>query len=1021
MLASKRVSILVLMISLVWVFIVSGQYIQAANIGSVVINEVAWVGTTYSTYDEWIELYNTTNSDIDLSGWTLNAVDGTPSINLSGIIPAKGYFLLERTDDNSVPGISADLIYTGSLGNTGETLELRDASGTLIDSVDAWYAGDNDTKATMERTDPLVSGTDSSNWNTSTVGYDGGYGTPKALNSNTSSSGSSGGSIGGGTSDLWYDVYFSDNLNTVMPDYGPKNMANALVNAINSATTSIDFAIYGMRETEEILAALIDAVNRGVQVRGVVDSDSSGYYYYKDTQKLIDSLPAGAVIADNDDRIMHNKFFIFDDSSVWTGSTNISDTGINAEYNSNWSILIRHTDLALAYKQEFEEMYSGKFHDAKTDNTQHIFPPLEDGSIIECYFSPTDDATHNAIIRAINAAQSTLYIKIFYLTDQEIADAIIAAYNRGVDVKVIIDASGAANEFSKHEQLRNVGIPVKVENWGGKEHMKALVADGYIVIIGSQNWTGSGNTENDENTLYIENQPLAAAFTDYFNLHWNWIPDTWLAGNPGAESPNSVGSLSDFIDNDHDGLTDEGAPESINTVETGPGAINVYFNKGALTRYATTNNLANHHVNLEDRLIERINNATTSIDMAIYEINLPRVVDALIKKAQAGVNIRLIVDAKQPSDATYEERYQIMRLYLEKMARGGDGIIGTSDDIIIFSDSPIFAVEDSILRGQYGLPSTPDGINYVTVTVAGNQVSGYLFVDAEQKSDGTYYSPSDQMHNKFVIFDNTWVWTGSWNFTETGLYGSEENRLAGILGGNTQHVVEINSVELADIFKREFDEMWGSSTMQPDPQVSNFHSRKVDNTAHVVDVGGRIVEVYFSPGDDAIGHITNYVRNNADFNAYFTIFAWSNQTLLDELKYLWEGSKEDLIGTLTGFDVKGVFDSSYWNSWWSASVDMTGRTASYESLDNPNTRWANPAPVYKDGEDRKLHSKTMLIDADTNSDPVVIVGSANWSANGNDVNDENILIIHDANIVNQFLQEFYARYYMAGGRIPMGQ
>ncbi|AZR74785.1 competence protein ComEA [Anoxybacter fermentans] len=504
-------------------------------------------------------------------------------------------------------------------------------------------------------------------------------------------------------------------------------------------------------------------------------------------------------------------------------------------------------------------------------------------------------------------------------------------------------------------------------------------------------------------------------------MHWNWIPDTWLAGNPGAESPNSVGSLSDFIDNDHDGLTDEGAPESINTVETGPGAINVYFNKGALTRYATTNNLANHHVNLEDRLIERINNATTSIDMAIYEINLPRVVDALIKKAQAGVNIRLIVDAKQPSDATYEERYQIMRLYLEKMARGGDGIIGTSDDIIIFSDSPIFAVEDSILRGQYGLPSTPDGINYVTVTVAGNQVSGYLFVDAEQKSDGTYYSPSDQMHNKFVIFDNTWVWTGSWNFTETGLYGSEENRLAGILGGNTQHVVEINSVELADIFKREFDEMWGSSTMQPDPQVSNFHSRKVDNTAHVVDVGGRIVEVYFSPGDDAIGHITNYVRNNADFNAYFTIFAWSNQTLLDELKYLWEGSKEDLIGTLTGFDVKGVFDSSYWNSWWSASVDMTGRTASYESLDNPNTRWANPAPVYKDGEDRKLHSKTMLIDADTNSDPVVIVGSANWSANGNDVNDENILIIHDANIVNQFLQEFYARYYMAGGRIPMGQ
>lgn len=148
----------------------------------IVISEVAWMGTTDSFLDEWIELYNNTHSDIPLDGWTLKAIDGKPSINLSGTIPADGYFLLERTDDTPVSHVSADLIYTGALENAGEVLELRDASGVLIDTVGTgtWYAGDNSLKATMERVDKTGSGTDASNWVTSTASYNGGYGTPQS-------------------------------------------------------------------------------------------------------------------------------------------------------------------------------------------------------------------------------------------------------------------------------------------------------------------------------------------------------------------------------------------------------------------------------------------------------------------------------------------------------------------------------------------------------------------------------------------------------------------------------------------------------------------------------------------------------------------------------------------------------------------------------------------------------------------------------------------------------------------------
>lgn len=146
----------------------------------VVINEIAWMGTTVSSSDEWIELYNAGNLAHGLAGWTLTAADGTPNIILSGFIPAGGYMLLERTDDGSVPGIAADLIYTGALGNTFEKLRLKDSGSAVVDETPdgtSWAAGDNTDRATMYRLDP-----DTNTWMTGTTSYSVGKGTPKAAN-----------------------------------------------------------------------------------------------------------------------------------------------------------------------------------------------------------------------------------------------------------------------------------------------------------------------------------------------------------------------------------------------------------------------------------------------------------------------------------------------------------------------------------------------------------------------------------------------------------------------------------------------------------------------------------------------------------------------------------------------------------------------------------------------------------------------------------------------------------------------
>ncbi|MDY7077655.1 MAG: lamin tail domain-containing protein, partial [Chloroflexota bacterium] len=168
---------------------------SSADALDVVISEVAWMGTAASAYDEWIELYNPTDQSVDLTGWTLTSSDGTPTINLTGTIHAHGYYLLERTDNDTVSDIPADQTYTGDMLLGGEVLTLTDDLSNVIDTANfenggAWPAGSNNPDYTMERIDPTAPDTDA-NWHTNDgvtrngLDADGNpiNGTPKAQNS----------------------------------------------------------------------------------------------------------------------------------------------------------------------------------------------------------------------------------------------------------------------------------------------------------------------------------------------------------------------------------------------------------------------------------------------------------------------------------------------------------------------------------------------------------------------------------------------------------------------------------------------------------------------------------------------------------------------------------------------------------------------------------------------------------------------------------------------------------------------
>ena len=150
--------------------IICPAQILSAGYLNVVINEIAWMGTENSQNDEWIELYNNSSSIIDLNEWKITTNDKTPNITLKNKIPSKGFFILERTDDTTLPNIKADLIYKGNLNNNGEYLKLIDANGEIIDGIDCskeWFFGNNETKKTMERKNTLINGNDLTNWQTS--------------------------------------------------------------------------------------------------------------------------------------------------------------------------------------------------------------------------------------------------------------------------------------------------------------------------------------------------------------------------------------------------------------------------------------------------------------------------------------------------------------------------------------------------------------------------------------------------------------------------------------------------------------------------------------------------------------------------------------------------------------------------------------------------------------------------------------------------------------------------------------
>jgi phosphatidylserine/phosphatidylglycerophosphate/cardiolipin synthase-like enzyme len=288
-------------------------------------------------------------------------------------------------------------------------------------------------------------------------------------------------------------------------------------------------------------------------------------------------------------------------------------------------------------------------------------------------------------------------------------------------------------------------------------------------------------------------------------------------------------------------------------------------------------------------LVQAIDQAQRSIDVAVYALNLESVADALRRAGRRGVRVRLVVESDNASEP-------------EVQALLGEGI-------------PV----------------------------------------REDRRPGL-------MHHKFIVIDESEVWTGSMNLT-FGAAMHDDNNL-----------VRIASFEVAQDFTREFNEMF---------EEDRFGALSLEDTPHAqLTVAGVPLEVFFSPDDDVADRIIGLI-DDARVSLEFAAFSLTADSIADRM----------LAASARGVRVRGVMETT----------QSVGLGSEYENLR------AAGLDVRLDGNPFNMHHKFLIIDQE-----IVVTGSYNFTISAEEHNDENLLVLHDPEIAGAYAKEFARIFELAG-------
>lgn len=312
---------------------------------------------------------------------------------------------------------------------------------------------------------------------------------------------STGGSAAGGAIDVYFSGTYANDPEQARLD--GQSIDRKLAGAISAARSSVDCAFFEL-ESASITEALLGAHRRGVTVRVVADSD------YQENEEMQQIVAAGIpVVFDERSALMHNKFVVIDDATVWTGSFNATDNC--AFRNNNNALLIRSGQLAANYATEFTEMFEHRLFGPRSPSSTP-YPVLAVGeSEIRCFFYPADEIA-DPLVELVSNARRSVHFLAFSYSDGELAETMIDRHRAGLDVQGVVESRGSGAGYASFAGLQKAGIDVLKDGNKYVMHHKVIIIDSLWTVVGSYNFSRAAAEANDENILFIKSAEVARQF-----------------------------------------------------------------------------------------------------------------------------------------------------------------------------------------------------------------------------------------------------------------------------------------------------------------------------------------------------------------------------------------------------------------------------------------------------------------------------------------------------------------------------
>ncbi|MBD0261598.1 MAG: competence protein ComE, partial [Tolypothrix sp. Co-bin9] len=246
--------------------------------------------------------------------------------------------------------------------------------------------------------------------------------------------------------------------------------------------------------------------------------------------------------------------------------------------------------------------------------------------------------------------------------------------------------------------------------------------------------------------------------------------------------------------------------------------VKVYFNHSKSSEYKEPYRQQTRlGDDLEKQIVDAISQAKSTVDVAVQELRLPKVAEALVDRQKAGVKVRLILENTYSRSWSSFSAAEVGKLKKREKERYHE----FKQFVDINKDNQLSLEE----------------INQRDALAILRNAKVPIVDDIEDGSAG-----SDLMHHKFVIVDNRIVIVTSANFTLSDIHGDYSNNTS---LGNANNLLNIDSPELAALFTKEFNIMCGDG--QAGKLDSKFGLKKPIRLPEQITLGETKITVQFSP------------------------------------------------------------------------------------------------------------------------------------------------------------------------------